>query len=156
MASGARSRSFLTIDAVGTREMVRAFERLGRDGIQQQIIGPGLAESAELVADVARRKAPVRTGALRESIDTKVSKTRARIRVGRTGHGAGAPYARFLEFGTKNAPAQPFMRPALDESRRRIEVIFGRYMQQALERIAKGGNVLTTGGRGRFRGSKAA
>lgn len=152
MASGARSRSFLTIDAVGTREMVRAFTALERTGIQQQIIAPTLEEGSALVLRSAQGKVPVDKGKLRDSLRRTVYKTRARIIAG---YGT-RPVARFVEFGAKDRPAQPYMRPALDENRRRIEAICVRHMRATLERLAKGGSVFSTGGKGRFKRSKAA
>ena len=37
-----------------------------------------------------------------------------------------APYSRFLEFGTVNMEARPFLFPALEMSKPRIRAIFGR------------------------------
>lgn len=68
-------------------------------------------EVGEEVAQVAQRMAPVLTGALRDSI------------AAHSGEGSGAsseiiadvPYAAFVEFGTSQMAAEPFLRPALDE-----------------------------------------
>lgn len=152
MASKARSRSFLTIDAVGTQEMVAAFKWLERTGVQEQIIAPTLEAGADILEGAVARSVPVLTGDLKGTLRTFVSKTRARVVIG----DARNIQAKYLEFGTKKMPAQPFMRPALDSNRRRIEAIAVKHMNDALARLAKGGRVFSTGGRGRFKRSKAA
>lgn len=57
------------------------------------------------VAETAKSLAPVDTGALRDSI----AQTSEGVVV-------GAPYAVFVEYGTSESPAQPFVRPAIDEA----------------------------------------
>jgi len=63
---------------------------------------------ADRIASTARSLAPVRTGALRGSIES-VSLTRgkeAEVRV-------GVDYAKFVEYGTYKMAAQPFLTPAV-------------------------------------------
>ena len=56
--------------------------------------------------DLARANAPVGpTGDLLESIEAGDDRVEATIR-----------YAGFVEFGTNDTPAQPYMRPAADEA----------------------------------------
>lgn len=57
------------------------------------------------VAETAKTLAPVDTGALRDSI----------VQVPE-GVAVEAPYAVFVEYGTSDSSAQPFVRPAIDES----------------------------------------
>lgn len=52
-------------------------------------------ESAALVAEGARRRAPVKSGALRNSIRVASTTTMAQIREG----GGGVPYAGFIDYG---------------------------------------------------------
>ena len=58
---------------------------------------------SEDVASDARSRAPVDTGALRDSIDVQPGKVTVSV-----------PYAAFVEYGTSDTPAQPFLRPAAD------------------------------------------
>lgn len=52
-------------------------------------------------------------GNLRRSIDLKDRSDGDKPRVSIVAGGEDAPYARFVEFGTRHAAAQPFLRPAL-------------------------------------------
>lgn len=65
-----------------------------------------LDDIADDVADFARRIAPVDTGDLRRNIDVDSLPGSRQI-------GSRVPYSAFVEQGTVNSPAQPFLRPAL-------------------------------------------
>jgi len=156
MASKARSRGFLTVDAVGSREMVQSFKWLARDGIQQGIVGPTLEEAVDIVAGDARRNVAVDSGETRDSIRTKVSRWTARVMAGNEAtlerwRGGQIDRSVLLEYGTPEMAARPFMRPALWGNKRRIEAILAKHMTATLARMGKGGSVFTTGGRGRFK-----
>jgi HK97 gp10 family phage protein len=49
--------------------------------------------------------------------------------------GPRAPYAKYMEFGSRHAPAQPFLRPAMKSA----EVRFGKIMRQELAKIGTEG-----------------
>lgn len=73
-----------------------------------------MQETAEAAKAAAQELAPVRTGLLKSSVYAQVDATGADSR--RTlAVGADAPYAVFVELGTATAPAQPFLRPAVDQ-----------------------------------------
>jgi len=65
-----------------------------------------LAEKARQVADEATSMAPVKTGRLASSISANGSGDGWVVR-------ADAPYAAFVELGTRYQAAQPFLRPAI-------------------------------------------
>lgn len=77
---------------------------------------PLLRRLAGEIAQDAKRLAPVRTGRLRESIHvSEVSDSHAIIEANPRNPGndpEDQPYAGFVERGTSDTPAQPFMRPA--------------------------------------------
>jgi len=83
-------------------------------------------EGAEIVAASAQRRVPVKTGDLKRSIKVKESKFED------GGHIVGAQfkgdykkyYASFVELGTFKDRAQPFLRPALHGSKRKIQKRF--------------------------------
>ena len=96
--------------------------------------------SAKLMEDSAKAKCPVDTGELRESITTEIDESGKTI-IGRVG--PHTHYAAFVEFGTGIAgagssgagegpynmswpgmPAQPYMRPSVDENREPVMQIF--------------------------------
>lgn len=72
--------------------------------------------SAEAVAADARPNVPVLTGTARADLDVEVGK-------GGTSAGVGyrdVYYGRFVEFGTKDMPAQPALGPAAEAERPRF------------------------------------
>lgn len=155
-------RSFITVDAVGSREMQRMFLYLGKDGIRETIIAPTLDEGSALLERDVEPRIPVRTGKLKSTLRRKVNKMSARVSVGDSSTvetwnrgGASKQLAVLLEYGTAKMPAQPFMRPAMDNSKRGIEAIAVKHMTRALEMFKRGGKVMTFSGSGRYKRGKA-
>jgi HK97 gp10 family phage protein len=70
------------------------------------------------VASRSRQLAPVRSGALRDSIGYSFNAPALTLTI----H-VGVPYAVFQEFGTSRNPAHPFLRPALAELPRYLSVV---------------------------------
>lgn len=73
-----------------------------------------LADVAEQAASIAQQLAPFRTGALRDSIAVEQTGVLG-FRVI-----AGAPYSAFVELGTVNMDAQPFLGPAIESVREQL------------------------------------
>jgi HK97 gp10 family phage protein len=84
--------------------MTADFEGAVTDGI-----GEFLDRVGDAWVDGAKRAVPVRTGQLRSSIRFERHDTHLTLIAG----DSRAPYAAYVELGTSRAPAQPFMRPAL-------------------------------------------
>jgi HK97 gp10 family phage protein len=72
----------------------------------QGLAVPELHKIGAAVATEAKRLAPVDTGRLRASIYSQPEADGVEI-------GATAEYAAYLEHGTRFAPAQPYMQPAI-------------------------------------------
>jgi len=68
------------------------------------------------VKALAKQLVPVRTGYLRSTIYAKIQEWVAEI-------GAEAPYALFVEFGTRHMQAQPYLYPAIQEHLPQLEDI---------------------------------
>lgn len=96
--------------------------------------------SVQVIENAAKVNCPVDTGALRDSITSEVDDSGKTV-IGIVG--PHMPYAAYLEFGTgirgaasagagsgpysstwPGMPAQPYMRPALDENRDAVKEIF--------------------------------
>lgn len=80
-------------------------------GIAQEAV----MEAALFIEEAAKLACPVDTGNLRRSINTSmptVTPSGASTSVG-----TNVYYAPFVEFGTRNMQAQPFMGPALEKAR---------------------------------------
>jgi HK97 gp10 family phage protein len=77
--------------------------------------GRAVKGETEAVRDDMKRGAPIKTGALRESIQAEYDERLLRGRAVAT-----AKYAGFVENGTDDTRAQPFAQPAAERSRRRF------------------------------------
>ena len=104
--------------------------------------------SVKLIENAAKAKAPVDTGALRDSITSSVDESGKTV-VGQVG--PNVHYAMYVEFGTgirgaaspgagagpynpswPGMPAQPYMRPAIDENRDAVKELFKGEISLAL------------------------
>lgn len=87
-------------------------------------------QAAELVAESGRGRAPVDTGALRDSITVEVTRE-----VGRAA--AATEYAGVQEWGWRahNIPAQPFLAPALLDNQGRIEDLYAKALETAIGKV---------------------
>lgn len=97
----------VTVQVIGADRVMRALRRAARE--IGDLSGPTRAAS-RAVERTAVRLAPRRTGRLARSIRTSVA------------GGSGVisdrvRYASFVEYGTRNMRAQPFLRPALYTAR---------------------------------------
>lgn len=113
----ARSR----VKVLGLDELARVLEGIPRD-IRERDLHRETKKGADTFRDMARNLAPVRTGKLRSNIVTRKNKGTAfdaehevvvRAR-GKAGGKYNAFYGAFVEYGTRNMAARPFMRPAFD------------------------------------------
>jgi HK97 gp10 family phage protein len=89
-----------------------ALSRKMRENIAQVI-----NEGAESCVSLAQQLAPVDTGFLKANItqEGEASADSLRVRVE-----SGADYSVFVEYGTVNMEAQPFMTPAFESARRQV------------------------------------
>jgi HK97 gp10 family phage protein len=88
------------------------------------VIHAATREGAALVASRARSRVKWQSGALATSIRIQPSKFGGHLVVADGGGGGEHYHASFVELGTFKDPAQPFLRPALDDSRHGIEEIY--------------------------------
>jgi HK97 gp10 family phage protein len=78
-------------------------------------VGGIVEETAALIEGLAKTKAPVRTGALRNSIQSeRTGEREAVVRV-------GVDYGIYQEFGTSKMAAHPYLMPAAEEAKPRFE-----------------------------------
>lgn len=132
-----------------TLEALREFPRAAG----RTVLRKALLKSAEPVLILARNLAPVDEADLARSIAVSTQLTRSQraaklkqneveVYVGPArGAAAGAHkyalnYASFVEFGTVNAAAQPFMRPAWDRAKGIVQAIFARELSAELDSAA--------------------
>lgn len=115
-----------TITLTGDKRLDRAFAALERKA-QKQLLAPIVRQAAKEIADSAKQHAPKDTGALIRGIKVRAAKrSRTTAHLVRNvvtilpsitdpdySEGLDTFYPTAVELGTKHAPAQPFLRPAL-------------------------------------------
>jgi len=86
-----------------------------------------IKQIALFVESEAKLRAPVRTGNLRRSITHEVENGE---NVSKAYIGTNVIYAPYVEWGvaSKNIPAQPYLRPAIDENRDKISEMIKKGM----------------------------
>jgi HK97 gp10 family phage protein len=83
-----------------------------------------LTSSADVATNAARRQAPVRTGRLRNSIvSLPLERRDGRMKAGVW---AQAPYALWVEIGTRRMRSQPYLGPALETVRDAAAALVGQ------------------------------
>lgn len=96
-------------------------KRLGKLDTRQAKI-----EMAEVLLPEAQQLAPVDIGFLRDS--GKIDTVSADVSVVFT-----APYAIFQEFGTSTQTGQPFLRPAIDNTERKMVQMAAKEMEREIK-----------------------
>ena len=100
------------LEVAGVKELKAKLERL--DSKLKVNVNEKLAEIGNLIEEKAKQLAPVRTGRLRASIYSRLADWILII-------GAKAPYARYIEFGTRWIRPRHFLLGAIQENLSKIE-----------------------------------
>lgn len=144
----------------GTKEMVKVLKKLP-DVVARRLIAGAVRKGAQVVLREAQRRAPVGRESrgrvrLRRSTGGRVSvsnfgKLKLELKVVtiprrllRPSAVAGAAvtvgkafWGMFVEFGTRHTSAQPFLRPAFEQTHRRALVVMGKSLKQGIDRQLK-------------------
>jgi len=114
-------------------EMEIQFE--GRDEFQLKIeqadtsmkarVQQRLQELAESIKETAQRIAPVRTGYLRSTIFTEAAEWTVKV-------GASAPYAAYVEYGTRFMQGRRFLSQAVEMHRLQLVNIVGEAVNESI------------------------
>lgn len=104
----------------GIEEILKDLRQM--EGEARQRVYEILRDETKPVVEDARSRAPKDTGAMARGIKRSVSKKKleAKISAGGMVGGVDTYYAQFVEFGTKNMTAQPFLYPACRAHEERI------------------------------------
>ena len=100
------------LEVAGVEELKAKLEKV--DSSLKRKINDKLAEIGNLIRERARQLAPVKTGRLRASIYSQISDWTLTI-------GVKAPYARYLEFGTRWIRPRHFLLRAIEENQAKID-----------------------------------
>jgi HK97 gp10 family phage protein len=119
----------ISIDLRRIDRLQRALKEM--PSIVAEEMGKAVRDLVLLVEGVAKKNCPVDTGKLRASI-TPVIESWAAGYVG-----TNTAYAPFVEYGTRNMAAQPFLEPAFLEGKKQADKIFGDAIARAIARFDK-------------------
>ncbi len=129
----------------GAKEMERLLKELGPN-VASRVGDKALRAGAKPIVAEAKRLVPVKTGALRKAITVAVQRRRKGPGERVVLIGFKRPESRrahLTEFGTVNAPAQPFLRPALDskagEALNEVGRVLGKGITDEALKLAKPG-----------------
>lgn len=104
----------------------------GMDAKLENGIKRSLILSGVLVAQRATKKSPIDTGRLKRSITHSMPKQTGKLAY-QVDVGTNVEYAPFQEFGTKFMKEQPYLRPALEESREDIKKLIAKNIVAAFK-----------------------
>lgn len=113
-------------------------ERL-RAKLQALGLGVSLAARKEVLRGAlnvqagAKRRCPVKTGRLRNSIAVEMIGSGMEAHVGTNVH-----YAPMVEFGTRRMAARPYLFPALEEERPKLAARLGKLIEDEARRRGRG------------------
>ncbi len=128
------------IKVVGLNEAIRNLRALG---VPSAEIGQASQEAGNIVANMARSLVPVRSGALRSTIQAKKI---ARKVVVSAGNNRSVPYANPIHFGwnydkvnlqPKNIRPRPFFINALNRTRREVYQVFFTNIDRLLQKYSR-------------------
>ncbi len=141
-----------TVQISGLRELGEAMKTLRAD-VAGKVARQAVAAGAGIVRKAARQGAPVDSGNLQAAIVMKrerqtrlteeyivaprKGKTRD-VKAAKRGEGRlgkDAYYAHMVEFGTVKMPAQPFLRPALENNTQAATDAIARRLKQRIEKV---------------------
>jgi len=117
------------------------------ENVQREIGLKAVKEGAQVILEEAQRMAPVRTGRTFNAIDMQTTpKTKGEISVdigvmrgAKRGDKKGAWYAHFVEFGTVQKGARPWLRPAFDTKAGEAVQLTGKALWKFIEKFMASG-----------------
>ena len=112
------------IEITGAEEFARTMEQVNHF-VQRQVRGK-LEKLGIDIHAAARRMCPVRTGRLRDSIYSKVEDWTLKV-------GASAPYAKYVEFGTRYIRPFYFLTEAINLHLPRLRQILTQAIEWAIK-----------------------
>ncbi|QFH70989.1 HK97 gp10 family phage protein [Enterobacter sp. E76] len=141
------------LDFSGLQEIARDLELLSR-AENNKVLRDATRAGAEVIKQEVIKKAPVRTGKLKNNIVVLTQKARRRgdiasgvhirgvnPRTGnsdntmKAGNKRNAFYWRFVELGTSHMPAHPFVRPAFDTRQEEATQVAMARMNRAIDEV---------------------
>jgi len=113
----------VSIAVSGIEELRQKMKKL--DSRLKRGVNDKLREAGNLIRERAKNLAPVRTGRLRSSIFSQVEDWTLEV-------GTNAPYARYVEFGTRWIRPRYFMLRAIQENASKIKGLLDEVVSSAV------------------------
>lgn len=120
------------------RRLAKCFKEM-KGTVQKKLVRGAMRQAGKGMLDTARSLVPVDTGALKASLKLRAlprSRQRFGVRV-IVGQGLEDGRATFTEWGTRNSPAIPFLRPAFDQNEERAKRAFQSGLREAVRAACK-------------------
>jgi hypothetical protein len=126
----------VSVNVVGARELRKKLRKLGDDLEDMKAVH---LAAAELVADEAERRVPVKTGTLRMSIKAAGTKTKGKVRAASTGK--SKPYgARQHWAQQKGKPGDQFIYKAMGAKGRDVVKLYHERVDALVDRMNRYGS----------------
>lgn len=123
----------------GLPELRAKFSELADKG-QKQVLRGAIAEGAKVVVKEAKRLVQVDRGdlqkAIKQSTRTSSGRTTAQRTEATIGFEKDEYYGKFVELGTSEMPAEPFLRPALEGKAQEVLDTIGKGFKKHIDRVA--------------------
>jgi len=126
----------LRVDLSGQEELLKNMDNLSVE-LKNKVKEEAIIEAAEFVRDIAKEKAPVDTGFLRENIIVQVVENNNIVTEAKVGPNRSAFYGAIVEYGSKKMKKKPYLRPAYDENLDKINEIISRRIQEGIDKAVK-------------------
>lgn len=108
-----------TLSIEGLKEVIDMIQDM--EQVAQEVVDPAAKAGAKIGLGAAIANAPSKTGKLKRSLTLKKAKTKSKLRAAYKVGTKGVKYSFYVEAGTKKMPARPYIRPAIDENRDKID-----------------------------------
>lgn len=120
----------------GAKELDKVLKGLP-DHIAKRDLNFAVRKGANLLRDEAINRAPERTGYAKKNIKTRQYKKSGHSSTMLVGVFRKAYYMMFMEFGTEDTAAQPWLRPAFDATKSAVLKLIADTLAKRLQQSAK-------------------
>lgn len=112
------------LDSKKTQQVLSKLEYIDEQSLPTEL--KALLAGSQTVVNSAKRRVPKKTGTLSRSIHAEVESDGVLV-------GTDVSYAKYVEQGTARMKGRPYLQPALDESKTRVQNQVAKAMQQMLK-----------------------
>lgn len=114
----------------GMENLLNELDKLGQKG--SKIENTALKEAGNIVKESIVKEVPVKTGKLKANITVSNVKSKDGVKKVEVGPGKDEYYAAFLEFGTTNMNANPFISRGYENSKEEAEKVIVEEIKKGL------------------------